>query len=468
MEKQFNLIIDTKRNGFNAVRGFKQEENNTVIYITLVQNSIPFDLNGLTVRINFKRPDGQVLLQMADVVKADEGKVKVKILTKVLKLVGEVKADLSIFNEENEKITSALFTMFIDAPIYTNDYILKKDEFDIIQRVWTSESERIKQEKERKENETNRKNTENIRARGEENRNKEEEKRVANEKQRCNDEKNRVKAETIREDSFNKLKQKTEENINIQNKNIGIQEEKIKSITKINEDITKAEEERKNNELTRQEGYTEIKSNINNFSICEKYNSEKKYKKFNRVTFNGSFYECLKDCINIEPTHIEYWICIAQKGKDGSGSGDMHTNIYDKNKNGKIDIAEVAESIEWDNIKNKPNIPDINKQVGDLNSLPTNDKTNIVNALKEVFRSGNNVKNKLVGALLQKDKNLQLNNNSTWDNIISNINKIKIGSNFAKGKVNFEGYTRITNLSFKPKVIVTSLKKTNTISLIFI
>lgn len=38
-----------------------------------------------------------------------------------------------------------------------------------------------------------------------------------------------------------------------------------------------------------------------------------------------------------------------------AGYGDMVKDIYDKNNNGKVDIAEIAESIEWTNVKNKPN-----------------------------------------------------------------------------------------------------------------
>lgn len=335
MEKQFNLIIDTKRRIFNTVRGLKQEENNSVLYINLVQNSVPFNLTGLTVRINFKRPDGQVLLQMGDVTSVAEGKIKVNILTRVLKLVGEVKADLAIFNKENEKITSASFSMFVDAPIYTNDYITKNDEFDIIQRVWTSEDERIKAEKERKENETNRKNAENIRVENEENRKLEETKRDNSEKiredneiEREQNEANRIENEKIRAESESKR----------------IKQEKDRAANE--SERVKEENIRKTNESSRQQGYANMQNTIDNFGVCEEYNCEKKYKKYNRVVFNGSSYECLKDSKGIDPTNLEYWICIAQKGKDGLGSGDMHTNIYDKNNNGKVDIAEVAECIE--------------------------------------------------------------------------------------------------------------------------
>jgi len=44
-------------------------------------------------------------------------------------------------------------------------------------------------------------------------------------------------------------------------------------------------------------------------------------------------------------------------GDDGAGSGDMTKAVYDTNDNGKVDVAEVAESalsVEWDAITSKP------------------------------------------------------------------------------------------------------------------
>ncbi|MGO5075182.1 BppU family phage baseplate upper protein [Clostridium sporogenes] len=352
MEKQFNLIIDTKRAFFNAVRGFKQEENNSVLYINLVQNSIPFDLTGLTVRINFKRPDGQVLLQMADVTSATEGKIKVDILTRVLKLVGEVKTDLSIFNKANEKITSAPFSLFIEPSIYTNDYITKNDEFDIIQRVWTSEDERIKAENTRKSNEENRIENESIREKNEKDRTDKEHLRQVIEDQMQDNEAGREKSEATRIEN---------EKTRLENESKRVENEE----NRVTEESKRVENEttRETNEMDRQQGYEEIKNTVNSFSVCEEYNHSKEYKKYNRVTYNGSSYECLKDCIGVEPTSIEHWICIAEKGKDGLGSGNMHTDTYDKNQNGVVDRAEIADSIEWDNVKNKP---DIETQLADI------------------------------------------------------------------------------------------------------
>lgn len=126
----------------------------------------------------------------------------------------------------------------------------------------------------------------------------------------------------------------------------------INGTNKINE-IDTLIEEFDNNENTRQTTFDnnellrdkKANSMIQEFSVCEEYNSEKDYKKLNRVTFKGSSYECIKDCKNVLPSNQEYWVCIAKKGQDGQGSGDMNTDIYDKNKDGVIDFAEDSNKL---------------------------------------------------------------------------------------------------------------------------
>lgn len=372
MEKQFNLIIDTKRSTYNAVRGLKQGDNNSVLNVTLVQNSIPFDLTGTTIRINYKRPDNKLFLQMVDITNAIEGKIKINILTKVLESIGEVKADLSIFDKDNRKITSVTFSMFVDGSIYRNDYIDKED-LDLIQSIWVEEDKRIKQENERKLNEENRVSNENIRIENEENRKLEEIKRVEAENKRIENETEREENETNRiENEKNRL---ASENKRVENEENRIAKESER---------VDAEEERKTNESDRQQGYADMKKTIDNFSICEEYNYEKEYKRYNRVTFNGSSYECLKDSKGINPTNTEYWICIAEKGKDGLGSGNMHTDTYDKNNNGIVDRAEIADSIEWNDIKNKP---DIETQLADITKQQDENIEQINTSIEEIEKN---------------------------------------------------------------------------------
>ncbi|NFB30010.1 DUF2479 domain-containing protein [Clostridium botulinum] len=351
MDKKFNLLIDTKRTGFNAVRGLKQGDNNSILNVTLAQNSVPFDLTGTTIRINYKRPDSKIFLQMADVVNATDGKVKINILTKALESIGEVKADLSIFDKDNRKITSATFSMFVDGSIYRNDY-LEPEDLDLIQSIWVEEDKRIKQENTRKLNEENRVSNESIREKNEKDRTDKEQLRELVEEQRQDNEAGR---------EANENKRVKNEKTRLENESKRAENEENR-IAKESERV-EAEEERKTNETTRQQGYANMEDTINNFSVCEEFDLTKKYKKFNRVVYNGSCCECLKDCTNIYPVSAEYWICIATKGKDGLGSGNMHTDDYDKNQNG---IVDKAESITDGFITY--NVTDINNKFNTLNA----------------------------------------------------------------------------------------------------
>ncbi|BFN03922.1 peptidase G2 autoproteolytic cleavage domain-containing protein [Clostridium tetani] len=357
MNKQFDLLIDTKRTGFNTVRGLKEGDNNSVLNITLVQNSIPFDLTDLTVRINYKRPDNKIFLQMADITNAMEGKIKVNILTKVLEKVGEARADLSIFDKDNRKITSVTFSMFIDASIYRNDYIEPED-LDLIQDIYSkekerqaSESERIKEESRRIKQEINRQELEKRRENEEKERQASEKIRIENENKRIKSEENRKEFEGVRRlNEELRIKQESERN------------KEDSQRTYREQDRIRAENIRIKNEAEREKTHEEVKEVVTNIGKIEPYNNDKAYKKLNRVTYNGSSYEALKDVPeDVMPTNEEYWICIAEKGKDGKGSGNMNTNTYDKNGDGVVDLAEKANSVEWSNIENAPNLDEIGK-----------------------------------------------------------------------------------------------------------
>lgn len=361
MDKPFNLIIDTKRTGFNAVRGLKQGDNNSVLNIILVQNSVPFNLSNCTVRINYKRPDNKIFLQMADTVNVTEGKIKINILTKALESIGEVKADLSVFDKDNRKITSATFSMFVDGSVYRNDY-LEPEDLDLIQSIWVEEDKRIKQENTRKLNEENRVSNESIREKNEKDRTDKEHLRQVIEDQRQDN-------EAGRESNENKRVENEKTRLENESKRLENEENRIGEETK----RVEAEEERKTNETTRQQGYEEIKNTIDDFSVCEEYDPGKEYKKFNRAVYNGSCCECLKDCTNIYPVNKEYWILIAQKGKDGLGSGNMHTDTYDQNNNG---IVDKAESITDGFITY--NVTDINNTLSTLNANDQNAREEII------------------------------------------------------------------------------------------
>ncbi|BDR80700.1 hypothetical protein N072000002_09560 [Clostridium tetani] len=101
---------------------------------------------------------------------------------------------------------------------------------------------------------------------------------------------------------------------------------------------------------------------------------------------------------------------------------NMHTNIYDKNQNGKVDIAEVAESVDWGNIKNKP---DLNGKVTSVNGQ-TGAVTLYSSGIKYRYQSYDSIYDVIEG--VKKDiKNIDLSADKVKVNN-SNLNSKDVNS----------------------------------------
>ena len=206
MDKIFDLVIDTKLKTYQRVLGIKQFENNVVLNITLVQNSLPLDLTNCMVRLNYLNKN-ELLLQPANIVSPKEGMVRVKVLTKVLDTIGDTPVDISVFDEQNRKITTSTFVLVVGESIYNNDKI-DIEELDLIQGIYAKEDERQKNEKIRISNEEQREINERTRVQNEENtknneltRESNEKIRISNEKVRESSEKERVSQEVVRQEN---------------------------------------------------------------------------------------------------------------------------------------------------------------------------------------------------------------------------------------------------------------------------
>ena len=62
---------------------------------------------------------------------------------------------------------------------------------------------------------------------------------------------------------------------------------------------------------------------------CAPYDNTKSYSVGNMATYNGSTYRCTVACTGVVPTTTSNWLLIAAAGKDGTGTGDMMTSVYD-------------------------------------------------------------------------------------------------------------------------------------------
>ncbi|MDF2800222.1 MAG: hypothetical protein K0S61_125 [Anaerocolumna sp.] len=137
MEKPLIVKLDTKREKIETFTGIKRGDK-LVIYLKLIQDSVPLSLTGLSLRANFKRPDKVSRYQDSTtgvtITNASTGEAKINVLYEVLDKAGIVEADVSIFEGLN-KISSATFSIKVEESVYSDEAVEAREEFDILQQT---------------------------------------------------------------------------------------------------------------------------------------------------------------------------------------------------------------------------------------------------------------------------------------------------------------------------------------------
>ena len=77
------------------------------------------------------------------------------------------------------------------------------------------------------------------------------------------------------------------------------------------------------------------------FSWKGAYDAGTAYLVNDTVSYNGSSYICILASTGNLPTNATYWTVMAQKGTDGTGSGDMSSSTYDTNADGVLNTGAI-------------------------------------------------------------------------------------------------------------------------------
>lgn len=104
--------------------------------------------------------------------------------------------------------------------------------------------------------------------------------------------------------------------------------------------VEQGEETREAQEQTRQANEAGRIARDAAFSVWEEYDPSKAYVPLNKVSYQGSSYVCIENTTGNAPPNPSYWLLIAAKGADGTGTGDMEKATYDADDNGIVDDAE--------------------------------------------------------------------------------------------------------------------------------
>ncbi|WP_113673235.1 hypothetical protein [Vallitalea guaymasensis] len=143
-----------------------------------------------------------------------------------------------------------------------------------------------------------------------------------------------------------------------------------------------------------------------------------------------------EDTFNIKSMMNDNWDKIDEKvgnmdeklsGVEDNANNYNHPDTHDAEM---IRIKDESGKFTGDNVEDAlgevgSQLGDIAYKQGNLTTLITTEKTNLVGAINEVFQFGNNIKNIMVAKLLSIDNSLPLNGNSSWGNICNQLENIK-------------------------------------------
>jgi len=102
------------------------------------------------------------------------------------------------------------------------------------------------------------------------------------------------------------------------------------NITQTLQDAVNSENTRLSSEIIRNGNETTRQANNTAFKLIEVYDLTHSYLPLNKVTYQGSTYQCILACLNVLPTNVTNWILIAL-----AGSG---TNVTNSTINGNVKI----------------------------------------------------------------------------------------------------------------------------------
>lgn len=123
-----NLTIDINKKPFQTITANRGEVGSRFIRITIVDNSTPVDLTGVTISLYAKKPDGKKVFNSVTVEDKTNGIVLAELTSQILSVVGIVRLTLLLV-KNGSKLASKQFLVNVDESIVDDEAIESTNEF---------------------------------------------------------------------------------------------------------------------------------------------------------------------------------------------------------------------------------------------------------------------------------------------------------------------------------------------------
>ena len=337
VQKRFSIALDIKRPTANRDFEVVEGDNGNILEVTLTDDGQAVELSSCRVCAIFSKSDGNTAQQDNDghgIAVTAPNKLTISLYTTSV-APGLVECELQVYSggDHATLVTSAKFNFMCRRGIANDDTIEATDEWPIlvgmIQRVEAAEDAetlRVAAENTRVSSENTRIADEAARNTAEGNRATAEAARAGAEAGRASAESGRVTAENTRITAENTRLSTESARVSVESARVAAES------TRISQEAGRvsAETARVTAESARAERDAEYRK-------LEPYNPAASYVPLNKVTYEGSCYQCIQPTAGNVPTNPAYWALIARAGE---GSGDMLKDTYDSNNDGVVNDSD--------------------------------------------------------------------------------------------------------------------------------
>lgn len=137
--------IDVSKDLYNPIQ-VKQSDNARYLLFRILDNGVPFDLTGKTVRFFGKKPDGKEIYNDMTITSATKGECELRLTSGALSTPGILQLEIEI-KENDDVLTTFLLDVDIKKSLRSSSSIQSSNEYTVIEKIIETMKEWIEKAK---------------------------------------------------------------------------------------------------------------------------------------------------------------------------------------------------------------------------------------------------------------------------------------------------------------------------------
>jgi len=137
--------IDVSKDLYNPIQ-VKQSDNARYLLFRILDNGVPFDLTGKTVRFFGKKPDGKEIYNDMTITSAIKGECELRLTSGALSTPGILQLEIEI-KENEDVLTTFLLDVDIKKSLRSSSSIQSSNEYTVIEKIIETMKEWIEKAK---------------------------------------------------------------------------------------------------------------------------------------------------------------------------------------------------------------------------------------------------------------------------------------------------------------------------------